>query len=211
MLSALADWSANCRTRALGPSPVTGRVRSSPWRLRGWCRSGGRVRCILLITWGLRGRRGFALLRRGGLARLRPGLRPLPRVHQCVCRRGPVQMRRHGGLHRLRRGPGSRGIVLEAERGRGPCAVPSLPKVRKCCAPPMGRDALEGKAPQRRPQRRLDRRLEEVTKAVGGGHCWLQMPWRPALGVRETAAGHRLGALEGGGGLPPFQCIPADG
>ena len=30
----------------------------------------------------------------------------------------------------------------------------------------------------------------------------LQMPWKRALGVRETAAGHRLGALEwwGGGG-----------
>eukprot|EP00670_Eutreptiella_braarudii_P021862 CAMPEP_0174349268 /NCGR_PEP_ID=MMETSP0811_2-20130205/5969_1 /TAXON_ID=73025 ORGANISM="Eutreptiella gymnastica-like, Strain CCMP1594" /NCGR_SAMPLE_ID=MMETSP0811_2 /ASSEMBLY_ACC=CAM_ASM_000667 /LENGTH=48 /DNA_ID= /DNA_START= /DNA_END= /DNA_ORIENTATION= len=33
-----------------------------------------------------------------------------------------------------------------------------------------GRDALEGKGPQRRPQKRLDRRLEEVAKAVGGGY-----------------------------------------
>ena len=31
-----------------------------------------------------------------------------------------------------------------------------------------GRDALEGKAPQKCPQKRLDRRLEEVAKAVGG-------------------------------------------
>ena len=59
---------------------------------------------------------------------------------------------------------------------------------------------LEGKGPQRRPQRRLGRRLEEVAKAVGGGYCRLPMPLRPALGIRETAAGHRLGALEGGGG-----------
>ena len=54
--------------------------------------------------------------------------------------------------------------------------------------------ALEGKGPQER----LDRRLEEVAKAVGGGYCRLQMPLRLALGVRETVAGHRLGALEGG-------------
>ena len=65
-----------------------------------------------------------------------------------------------------------------------------------------GRDALEGKGPQRGPQRRLDRRLEEVAKAVGGGYCRLQM----ALGVRERLAGRRLGAVEGGY-LPPFQCI----
>ena len=65
------------------------------------------------------------------------------------------------------------------------------------------RDALKGKAPQRRPQKRLDRRLQEVTKAVGGGYCRLQMPLKLALAVRGTAAGHRLGALEGGGGYPP--------
>ena len=34
------------------------------------------------------------------------------------------------------------------------------------------------------------------------------MPLRLALGVTETVAGHRLGALEGGY-LPPLQCIPA--
>ena len=68
-----------------------------------------------------------------------------------------------------------------------------------------GRAALEGKGPQRRAQKRLDKRLEEVTKAVGGGYCRLQMPLRLALAVRGTVAGHRLGALEeGGGGYPPF-------
>ena len=77
-------------------------------------------------------------------------------------------------------------------------------------AGPVPRDALEGKGPQRGSQRRLGRRLEEVAKAVGGGYCRLQMLLRLALGVRGTVAGHRLGALEGGGGyLPPFQCIPA--
>ena len=39
-----------------------------------------------------------------------------------------------------------------------------------------------------------------LSKAVGGGYCRLQMPLKPALGVRETVAGHRLGALESGGG-----------
>ena len=69
---------------------------------------------------------------------------------------------------------------------------------------PQARVALEGKGPQRGPQRRLGRRLEEVAKAVGGGYCQLQMPLKPALGVRETVAGRRLGALEegGGGNLP---------
>ena len=66
-------------------------------------------------------------------------------------------------------------------------------------------DALEGKGPQRRPQRRpqkpLDRRFEEVAKAVGGGYCRLQMPLKLALAVRETVAGHRLGAPGGGGGV----------
>ena len=72
-------------------------------------------------------------------------------------------------------------------------------------------NVIEGKGPQWRPQKRLDRRLEEVAKAVGGGYCRLQIPLRLALGVRETVAGHRLGALKGGGGryLPPFQWIPA--
>ena len=67
----------------------------------------------------------------------------------------------------------------------------------------MPKDALEGKGPQRRPQKRLGRRSEEVAKAVGAGYCLLQMPVRLALAVRGTVAGHRLGALEGGGGTPP--------
>ena len=54
-----------------------------------------------------------------------------------------------------------------------------------------------------RPQKRLGRRLEEAAKAVGGGYCRLQMPLKLALGVRGTVAGHRLGALEGGGGTSP--------
>ena len=66
---------------------------------------------------------------------------------------------------------------------------------------PVPRDALERKGPRRRPQQRLGRRLKEVAKAVGGGYCQLQMPFRLALAVRETVAGHRLGALEGGGGV----------
>ena len=40
-----------------------------------------------------------------------------------------------------------------------------------------------------------------LPKAVGGGHCRLQMPLKLALAVRGTVAGHRLGALEGGGGI----------
>ena len=46
----------------------------------------------------------------------------------------------------------------------------------------------------------MRRRLGEVVKAVGGGYCQLQMPSKLALGVRETVARPRLGALEAGGG-----------
>ena len=74
------------------------------------------------------------------------------------------------------------------------------------------RVAVEGKGPQRRPQKRLDGWLEEVAKAVGGGYCRLRMPLRPALAIRETVAGDRLGALKGGGGvtspLPMYPCPP---
>ena len=45
--------------------------------------------------------------------------------------------------------------------------------------------------------------------AVGGGHCRLQMSLRLALGAWGTVVGHRLGARERGGYLPPFRCIPA--
>ena len=71
-------------------------------------------------------------------------------------------------------------------------------------------DALEGKGPQRGPQRRLGRRLEEVAKAVGGGYCRLQMPFKLALGVRGTVAGRRLGSLQGrgGGGAHPLPMHP---
>ena len=62
------------------------------------------------------------------------------------------------------------------------------------------RDALEGQGPHGRPQKRLDRWLKEVAEAVGGGYCWLQMPLTLALAVRGIVAGHRLGALEEGGG-----------
>ena len=53
------------------------------------------------------------------------------------------------------------------------------------------------------PRKRGCRRLEEVAKAVGGGYCRLQMPLKLALGVRGTVAGHMLGGLGGGGGVPP--------
>ena len=65
------------------------------------------------------------------------------------------------------------------------------------------RDALEGKRPRRRPQRWLERRSEEVARAVGGGYCRLQMPLKRALAATETVGGHRPGAPEGGGGVPP--------
>ena len=79
----------------------------------------------------------------------------------------------------------------------------------RAATPPQGCIRREEKAPQRRPQQRLDRRLEEVAQAVGGGYCRLQMPLKPAFGVRRTAAGHRLGALEEGGlaqGLGGWLC-----
>ena len=88
--------------------------------------------------------------------------------------------------------------ALHNPRDREPCAAKAH---ALSCA--TGRDALEGKGPQRRPQKRLGRRLEGVAKAVGGGYCRLQMPLSLALGVRGTVAGHRLGAPEGGGGVPP--------
>ena len=93
----------------------------------------------------------------------------------------------------------------------GPAAASSLPRDTLHWAPfpfALGR----GKGPQRRPQERISRRLAEVAKAVGGGYCRLQMPLRLALGVRGTVAGHRLGALEEGGGggcLPPRPSTPA--
>ena len=101
----------------------------------------------------------------------------------------------HGGLGG---GGGGGGFLEERDlRRRGQSSVGE-------CGGDGGRGALEGKGPQRRPQRRLGRRLEEVAEAVGGGYCRLQMPLRPALAVRGTVAGQRLGALGGGGGTSPL-------
>ena len=77
-----------------------------------------------------------------------------------------------------------------------------------CLTGVLPRDALEGEGSERRPQRRFDRRLQEVAKAVGGGYCRLQRPLKLAQAVRETVAGHRLGALEGGGVPPPLPMHP---
>ena len=55
------------------------------------------------------------------------------------------------------------------------------------------RVALEGKGPRTGGWRGLPKRL-------GDGCCRLQMPLNAAPAVREAVAGHRLGALEGGGG-----------
>ena len=107
--------------------------------------------------------------------------------------------------------PGLEGKALQFLISAGVlCASTALPKKASLwnrslcfCQGAWGRAALEGKGPQRRPQKRLDRRLEEVAKAVGGGYCRLQMPLKLALVVRQTVAGHRLGALVGGGGVTP--------
>ena len=58
-------------------------------------------------------------------------------------------------------------------------------------------------------------RLEGVVEAVGGGYCWFQMPLAPALAVRGTVAGRRLGARRGGLGgwrsSPPSNAsLPGD-
>ena len=59
-----------------------------------------------------------------------------------------------------------------------------------------------------RGERTAEAAPEAGRQAVGGGYesGWgrllsvVIMPLKPALGLRETVAGHRLGALEGGGG-----------
>ena len=79
----------------------------------------------------------------------------------------------------------------------------------------LGHDTIMEKyeGPLEGPQKPLDRWLEEVANTVWGGYCQLQIPWKPALAalsIRGTVTGHRLGALEVGGGyLTPFQRIPA--
>ena len=76
-----------------------------------------------------------------------------------------------------------------------------------------GRDALEGKGPQRQPQKPLDRPPKEVAKAVGGGYCRLQMPLTPALlsGRQWLGIGWAPCTRRGAGYLPAFQCIPGCG
>ena len=66
---------------------------------------------------------------------------------------------------------------------------------------PLYRDALDGKGPWRRPQKWLGRRLEEVTKAVGGGYCRLQMPLK-------AGTCHQGAALEGATSLPFNASLP---
>ena len=83
------------------------------------------------------------------------------------------------------------GLKRECRRGRVRAGAGGA----NVAGPP--KDALEGKGSQRRAQKRSDRRLEAVAEAVGGGCRRLQMPLKLALGVRETAAVHRLGARGG--------------
>ena len=87
-----------------------------------------------------------------------------------------------------------------------PCILPHVPFFT---VPPPPRDALERKGPHRRPPAAVRQAVGGGCRGGWGGYCRLQMPLRLALGVRGTVAGHRLGALEGGGTSPPFQCIPA--
>ena len=97
------------------------------------------------------------------------------------------------------------GILEQVCHGSHTCAAHEGPR-----SPLQGLPAgaaLEGKGPRRRPQRRSDERLEEVAKAVGGGYCRLQMPLTLAFGVRGTAAGRWLGALEGAAS-PPSNASP---
>ena len=74
-----------------------------------------------------------------------------------------------------------------------------------------GRDALEGKAPQRRPQRRLGRRLEEVAKAVRGGRLLSVTNSIEAGTCRQRNNSWAWAGRPGGGVPPPLQCIPWGG
>ena len=73
------------------------------------------------------------------------------------------------------------------------------PPLRKGC---IRRESTSGAALE------AVRRAVGGAEAVGGGYCRLQMPLRPALGVRGTVAGHRLGPLEGGGVPTPLVLHP---
>ena len=140
--------------------------------------------------------------------RLRRGRGPRPSL-QCYGRR---QRRRARPALFCGGGGGEGGRATRAEGVRRWV----LPGVRVVCllrressARGLGGGGGKEKGPPRRPQQPFGRRLEDVVEAVGAGYCRLQMPLRLALGVRGTVAGHRLGALERGGGyLPPFRCIP---
>ena len=70
-----------------------------------------------------------------------------------------------------------------------------------------GSDALQGKGPRRPPHRRLERRLEEVDKAVGGGCCRLQMPFKLA-GDSGWASAGRPGGGGREGAPPPLPMHP---
>ena len=77
-----------------------------------------------------------------------------------------------------------------------------------------------GKKGQNTTDATLEAALEALGEAVGEGcqsgwgrlvtvsYCQLQLPLKLALAVRETVAGHRLGALEGGGGAPALPMHP---
>ena len=91
---------------------------------------------------------------------------------------------------------------------QGGVCRPPLPPCRRtiagCCPPPT----LEGAPGQGcfRREGTSEAATEAVRQAVGGrfqgGYCRLQISLKLALAVRETVAGHRLGSLERGGGVP---------
>ena len=99
--------------------------------------------------------------------------------------------RRPKSLEQSSHSPAPSDRVRSRQQGPGGGPPPPPPPPHPNC---RTQGCIRREGPQRRPQRRL----EEVAKSVGGGYCRLQMPLRLALGVRGTAAGHRLGALEGG-------------
>ena len=91
------------------------------------------------------------------------------------------------------RGGGSADVTCRPEGGGAGGASPGMHW--------KGRDLGGGpRGGQTGGWRRLPKRLGAVT--VG------YMPLSLAFGVTGTVAEHRLGALEAGGGSPPFQCIP---
>ena len=138
---------------------------------------------------------------------------PHPAQPQHTNHWAPRTRKQHQQKHRPQRPTESSNLTQHAKGRTGDCPGPRKEATTRRNVTQGGRGALEEMGPQRWPQKRLDRRLEGVAEVVGGGYCWLQMPLRPALAIRETVAGHRLGGLEGGAGVtsPPFQCIPRGG